>query len=244
MIGPNQQPRLLGLLEKLRKFKHGDPQSVAERDQRFTSSEFTGFGGQEHRDIITLYNNGLIKSVAYTTNPENQWSSLGIFDYEITEDGEDYLIANSHNIEQTQTPASPAINQPPRVFIIHGTDPNGYVPQVEQVCRQLGLNPFKMMDEPNQGSGLPDKLRATMTDANYFVAVLTADETTIGGTQRARPNAYSETVTANVIKPKHIAILREGNVEITTDLQGLAYIQLEGQWSMRLLQEFKSAGLL
>ena len=100
-----------------------------------------------------------------------------------------------------------------------------------------------MMEEPNQGLGLPDKLRETMASADYFVAVLTVDETTPEGTERARPNAYSETVTANTMRPGRLAILRENQVEITTDLQGLGYIQLEGQWSMRLLQEFKAAGI-
>ncbi len=84
MISPNQQPRLLGLLDKLDKLNRGDPQIVQERDERMASFEITGWRIQEHRDIITLYNNGLITSISFAANPENQWSSQGIYDYRLT----------------------------------------------------------------------------------------------------------------------------------------------------------------
>ncbi len=83
-----------------------------------------------------------------------------------------------------------------------------------------------------------------MNQADYYVAVLTVDETTTNGEQRARPNAYAEAVTAHHINPERLAILREDQVEIPTNLQGLGYIPLEGQWSMQLLQEFRAAGLV
>lgn len=243
---PNQQRRLLGLLDKLAGVKRGDPVAMQERMQRTISFGVSGMNGQEHQDIITLFHSGHIESRSYIGHdPVNSWSAEGIYAYEITPDGEEYLEMNRHILEGG-SPGEPAAtgNAQAAVFIIHGTDRNGYVPQVEDVCRQSGLVPVLMMEQPNRGMGLPDKLRENMSNADYFVAVLTHDETTTEGGQRARQNAIAETLTANQNWPGRLAILREDEVEIPSNLQGLGYIQLQGQWSMRLLLEFRAAGLL
>ncbi len=267
---PNQQRRLLGLLDRLARLKHGDPTVAQERNERRTSFDFSGFDGPEHRDIVVLYNSGYIASPHFMGgNPVNSWSSEGIYAYEITDDGLEYLQTNQHLLSGEENPGpierptatsvsvanrdllSGEENPDPierttatRVFIIHGTDPNGYVPQVEDVCRKFSLDPIRMMEQPNRGMGLPDKLRENMGGSDYYVAVLTHDETTTDGQQRARQNAIAETLIANQNWPGRLAILREDRVEIPSNLQGLAYIQLEGQWSMRLLQEFRAAGLI
>ena len=87
------------------------------------------------------------------------------------------------------------------------------------------------------------KLRANTTASDFYVAVLTHDETTTDGKQRARQNAIAETLLANQNWPGRLAILREGEVEIPSNLQGLGYISLEDQWSVRLFQESRAAGL-
>ena len=244
MASPNQQRRLLELLVKLDRLKRGDPQAEQERHQRISSMDFTGMDGPEHRDIVTLHGNGLIRSRHSMASPANVWSSEGIYAYELTTDGEEFLNSQRQALEPTKAVEQSAASQTSRVFIIHGTDPNGYVSQVETVCRQNGLDPVRMMEQPNQGLGLPDKLRYNMNNVDYYVAVLTVDETTTEGGQRARPNAYAEAVTAHHISPERLAILTEGQVEIPSNLQGLGYIQLEGQWSMKLLQEFRAIGLV
>jgi hypothetical protein len=236
---------LLDLLERLVRLKHGDPTVVQERSERQSSVGVSGFDGPEHRDIVVLYNAGYIASPRFMGgNPANRWSPEGIYAYEITDDGLEYLQDNWHIIRGDPSPDPSARPTPAEVFIIHGTDPNGYVPQVEDVCRKFGLDPIRMMEQPNRGLGLPDKLRENMGVSDYYVAVLTHDETITDGQQRARQNAIAETVTANQNWPGRLAILREGQVEIPSNLQGLGYIPLEGQWSARLLQEFRAAGLI
>ena len=240
----NQQLRLLELLNKLARLKQGDPQAIQERNERSVNFAFTEMNGPEQRDIATLFNNGLIGSKSIMGNPANRWSAEGIYAYEMTEDGEEYLNTHQHLLQVDKPARLPATGQRPRVFIIHGTDSNGYVTQVETFCRQNDLEPVRMMEQPNRGMGLPDKLRNNMIDADYYVSILTVDEITTDGEQRARVNAYAETVTAHHIRPERLAILREDQVGIPSNLQGLGYIQLEGQWSMKLLQEFKEVGLI
>ena len=82
-----------------------------------------------------------------------------------------------------------------------------------------------------------------LSASDFYVAILTHDETTTEGEQRARPNAIAETLLVNQNWPDRLAILHKGEVEMPSNLQGLAYIQLEGQWSVRLFQELRAAGL-
>ena len=193
---------------------------------------------------MVLFNAGHITSHSLLgVSPANHWSSEGIYAYDITDDGEEYLDANRHLLDGDAPQQQPTRSATAKVFIIHGRDPNGYVPQVEDACRKFGIDPVRTMEQPNRGMGLPDKLRENMGVSEYYVAVLTHDETTTVGKQLARQNAIAEAVTANQNWPGRLAILREGEVEIPSNLQGLGYIQLEGQWSVRLFQEFKAAGL-
>ena len=239
---PNQQLRLLGLLEKLVRIKRGDPEAVQEEADRHSGFGSTGFGEQEHRDIVVLFNSGHITShSSMGISPANYWSSEGIYAYGITDDGEDYLETHRHILDGDPPQEQPTRSATATVFIIHGTDPNGYVREVESVCRQCGLEPIRMMEQPNRGRGMPDKLRDNTTASDFYVAVLTHDDTTIDGKQLARQNAIAETLLANQNWPDRLVILREGEVEIPSNLQGLVYIPLEGQWSMRLLQEFRAA---
>ena len=242
---PNQQLRLLGLLEKLVRIKRGYPEAVQEEADRHLGYGSTEFGGQEHRDIVVLFNAGHITSHSFMgINPTNNWSSEGIYAYGITDDGEDYLETHRNLLDGDPPQRQPTRSATAKVFIIHGTDPNDYVREVESVCHQFGLEPIRMMEQPNRGMTLPDKLRDNTTASDFYVAVLTHDETTIDGGQRARPNATAEAVLANQNWPDRLVILREDEVEIPSNLQGLGYIQLEGQWSVKLLQEFRAASLI
>ena len=241
---PNQQLRLLGLLDKLARIKRGNPEALREKAERSGSFDFAGFDGQEHRDVVVLFNTGHIGSRSLMDgSPANSWSSAGIYAYEITDDGEEYLDAYRHLLGGDPPEQQPMASATAKVFIIHGTDPNGYVGQVEDACRKFGLDPVRMMEQPNRGMTLPDKLRDNTTASDFYVAVLTHDETTTDGKQRARQNAIAETLLANQNWPGRLAILREDEVEIPSNLQGLGYIPLEGQWSVRLFQEFRAAGL-
>ena len=217
---------------------------MQERSERSARLDFTGFDGPEHRDIVVLFNAGHITSHSLLgVSPANNWSSEGIYAYDITDDGEEYLDANRHLLDGDAPQQQPTRSATAKVFIIHGTDPNGYVLKVEDVCRKFGLDPVRMVEQPNRGMSLPDKLRDSMTASDFYVAILTHDETTTEGEQRARPNAIAETLLVNQNWPDRLAILHEGEVEMHSNLQGLAYIQLEGQWSVRLFQELRAAGL-
>ena len=244
----SQRARLASLLESLVNKENGDPETLAE-EQRRTA----GFGinfdihSQENSDIQILLANGFISHPHYM-NPQNVYSAAGIFAYTITEDGRDFLreykeVPTPSQAVQSQTTSE---NGRPKVFIIHGTDPNGYLPQVENVCRDAGLDPIRMMNEPNRGMTLPEKLTETMGNSDYYVAVLTADEPSPNPNEgpRARQNAIGETMTVATSNRNRLTILREDAVDIPSNLQGIGYIDLQGQWGVKLMKEFKAANLI
>ena len=92
----------------------------------------------------------------------------------------------------------------------------------------------------------PKKLTETMGNADYYVAVLTADEPAPNPNEgsRSRQNAIGETMTIATSKPNRLTILRENDVDIPSNLQGIGYIDLQGQWGVKLMKEFKAANLI
>ena len=100
---PSQQRRLLGLLDQLVRIKHGDPTAIKERSERFARFDMAGFDGPEHRDVVVLFNAGHITSHSFLgVSPANHWSSEGIYAYDITDDGEEYLAANGTYLMATR----------------------------------------------------------------------------------------------------------------------------------------------
>lgn len=240
MMSKSHKERLLTLLKKLQAKENNDPDANAEFEERYRNI-FSGarLDDQEHKDIVFLFNQNLIESKQYGINPSNVYSPIGIYGYSLSDDGRAYLAQN----EQTTEDPNPG-NAVTKIFIIHGTDRNGIVPQVQEFCKLLGATPIRMMEEPNNSQTLPEKLARTMSEADYFIAVLTADEN-VGRNQRSRPNAYGELMSVVINqRSRLLAILVEEGVDIPTNLQGLAYISLSGNWSMDLTKEFKAKGIL
>ena len=152
------------------------------------------------------------------------------------------MNTNRHLLNDDQANNQSARNRTPKVFIIHGSAK--YVAQVEDLCRNWGLVPVTAIDEPNQGKIVVDKILENMENADYRVAILTVDEHTDSGEPSASPNAYMETFVARYMSRDSLAILLEDNVRIPSNLEGMAYIRLDDQWTMKLLEELKAAGLI
>ena len=152
-------------------------ETIAAANKRALNFDHMGFENQEHRDIVTLHSASMIHS-NQIKDPRNQITSAGIFAFQLTNDGRAFLNENRAllipNISERQN--TNGAQGGGRVFIIHGTDRDGYVKDVEALCRQHKLVPVRMMEEPNYGQTLPEKLMSSMASADYFVAVLTADE--------------------------------------------------------------------
>jgi predicted nucleotide-binding protein len=94
---------------------------------------------------------------------------------------------------------------------------------------------------------LLEKLEEHAQDAKYAVVLLTGDD--LGGIKggkemkpRARQNVVFELGWfCGQIGRENVAVLYEPDVELPSDIDGLAYIGLNTEWRTRLVRELKAS---
>lgn len=160
---------------------------------------------------------------------------------EYWEDGTPPIAAPS---ETAQPGVLPNSNQ---VFVIHGSD-HGIKSEIARFLENLGLEPVILHEQADQGRTIIEKFEQS-AQAGFAVALLTPDD--VGGTTqdnlqpRARQNVVLELgYFIGKLGRSRVCALRQGDVEIPSDISGVLYIPLDdaGGWRMRLIQELKNAG--
>ncbi len=136
------------------------------------------------------------------------------------------------------------------VFIVHGRD-QAARETVARFVECLGLTPIILHERPNQGRTLIEKFEAN-AEVAFAVVLLTADETCHDvhdpnvTVSRARPNVILELGYFFGALGRHrVAALYAPGVELPSDINGLAYIELDAReaWKFHLAKELKAAGL-
>ncbi|TEW56221.1 hypothetical protein E2R68_02280 [Psychromonas sp. RZ22] len=150
---------------------------------------------------------------------------------------------------------TPNTQQAPKqkVFIVHGHDEVLRL-KVDNFVRRLGLDPIILMDRANGGNTIINKLIKNGDVAYAIILYTPCDEgrkaKAIGALEepvlnkRARQNVVFEHgyFIARLGMDKVAAIV-DPSVEIQNDIQGVVYIGTNESWEMKLLQEFKEAGI-
>lgn len=135
------------------------------------------------------------------------------------------------------------------VFIIHGRD-DGTKETVARFIEQLGLNPIILHEQPNQGQTIIEKFERH-AEVAFAIALLTPDDTggLAGAEQSLKPRARQNVIFelgyfTGKLDRGRVCALKEENVEIPSDYDGVLYIPLDesGGWKMTLMRELKSAG--
>jgi len=136
-----------------------------------------------------------------------------------------------------------------RVFIVHGHD-NEMKQTVARVVEKLGLEALVLHEKPSGGLTLIEKLEKYANEADYAVILLSPDD-------EGREEAHSELQARprqNVVfelgyfmgklKRDRTCAIVKGNLEITSDISGVVYIQMDhgGGWKSELVAELKKAG--
>ncbi|RQP98878.1 TIR domain-containing protein [Burkholderia stagnalis] len=137
-----------------------------------------------------------------------------------------------------------------RVFLVHGHN----VAVREEVARfisTLGLEPVILHEQANEGRTILSKFQDEASRAAYAVILITPDDR--GGVASADPIAYQARARQNVVFEfgffagslglKHVCALMQGPVEKPSDIDGLVYVSLSGDWKLQLAKEMKAAGL-
>lgn len=175
------------------------------------------------------------------------------------------LVANNESIQrQSQQTSS---NRPPaaikvtpdrrdpidtkstkqRVFIVHGHDDLLKL-EVARFSESLHLEPIILAEQPNLGRTIIEKFEKHASDADFAIVLLTPDD--LGGTRhdsitgRARQNVILELgYFIGKLGRNRVCALYKSGVELPSDVLGVLYVSVDGDWRIRLAREMKAAGV-
>ena len=204
MASGTQLQRYLILLEKLIKRRDGDPETIEDERRGNLRFDLSQMHGEEHRDIISLYNNGLITGKDWSQNPSNQWSAGGIYAYEITGDGIEFF--NEHGyLAKGQTVTEPTKGSK-KAFVAMWFDPSmseAYESGIEPALLAAGYEPVRI-DQDLTVDDIMERVREQIVQCDFLIADLTH------GTSGPRGGVYWEAGYADALKKPVIFTCREG----------------------------------
>jgi len=168
--------------------------------------------------------------------------------YDHAEDITKEFLNFSDEISKKDIPKKVKKNRPPvtnKIFIIHGHD-EAFKKDVQLFLSRADIDETVLHEQPDKGRSIIDKLIEESTDASYVVALLSPDDKIEDGNSRARQNVIFEIgYFIGKLGKEKVRLLKKGDVEIPSDLQGVLYETYDGGgvWKIKLLKEMKEAGL-
>jgi len=131
------------------------------------------------------------------------------------------------------------------VFIIHGHD-NELKTEIQLLLTRAGVNNIVLHEQPDKGRTIIDKLVEESANSNYIIALISPDDVLIDGSTRARQNVILEIgYFIGKLGKERVRILKKGNTEIPSDLQGILYENYDasGAWKMKICKELMAVGI-
>jgi predicted nucleotide-binding protein len=130
-------------------------------------------------------------------------------------------------------------------FIIHGHD-NELKTEVQLLLKRAGVNSVVLHEQADKGRTIIDKLINETETAGYAIALITPDDLSQDGTNRARQNVILEIgYFVGFLGKERLRMIVKGDVEIPSDLQGILYEKhnTSGAWKIKLLKELQAVGI-
>lgn len=153
---------------------------------------------------------------------------------------EDIISANPEN-EDT----SPKKVKNNTAFIIHGHD-NELKTEVQLLLKTAGVHSIVLHELADKGRTIIDKLIGETEGAGYAIALLTPDDLTKDGNNRARQNVILEIgYFLGALGKERLRMIVKGDIEIPSDLHGILYEKHDksGGWKIKLLKELQAVGI-
>jgi predicted nucleotide-binding protein len=153
-------------------------------------------------------------------------------------------------VQEDEVESSPAGSpQGKKVFVVHGHDGDVKYQVVEFLEKITGERPIVLHEQPDSGRTIIEKFEDHASDAGFAVVLLTADdlgrakeETTLS--PRARQNVVLELgFFIGRLGRSRVVALHEAGVELPSDLSGVLYKPLAGNWHTALAGELRVAGI-
>jgi predicted nucleotide-binding protein len=147
--------------------------------------------------------------------------------------------------------SSEVSNAPSDIFIVHGRD-TGVREEVARFVHAItGMTPVILHEQANEGRTLIEKFEAHAQQSGYVIVLATGDDK--GGPitekdENLRPRPRQNVVFEmgfffGSLGRKRVAVLHEEGIEPPSDIAGLVYIVLTGNWKLELYRELKAAGI-
>jgi predicted nucleotide-binding protein len=135
------------------------------------------------------------------------------------------------------------------IFIVHGHDGETKLEVAGFVERITGGRPVILNEQADLGLTIIEKLEKYASEAGFAIILLTADDVgkAKGAAQlnpRARQNVVLECgyFMAKLGRGR-VVVLYETEVELPSDVSGVLYKSLAGNWCIELARELKAAGI-
>lgn len=136
-----------------------------------------------------------------------------------------------------------------KIFIVHGRDGDTKLQVAEFVERITGERPVILHEQADSGRTVIEKFEKHAAEVGFAIILLTADDegNEKGATQlnpRARQNVVLEFgYFMGKLGRGRVVALHEAGVELPSDINGLLYTSLAGNWKFDLAGEIKAAGI-
>jgi len=214
---------------------------IMEFERAFTADDFVA----RQQAIAERHDKAMAKHyVGYAVPPE----SLGALELQaLNEDPESLGVPNQANLNGEGSPTlSPAIGT--KIFVVHGQNSAVKLEVAEFVEKVIGERPVILHEQADEGSRtIIEKFEDHASSSGYAIVILTADD--VGGPKgggtspRARQNVVFEFgyFVARLSRRRVVALYEEG-VELPSDVSGVLYKPLSGNWKLDLGKDLKVAG--
>lgn len=160
---------------------------------------------------------------------------------------EQLSLYRSAIISATEGSVNPHIGD--KIFIVHGHDGDIKQQVASFVEKITGERPIILHEQADSGRTIIEKFEAHADEVGFAVILLTGDdEGQKKGVDslnlRARQNVVFEFgyFMAKLGRSRVVA-LHEANVELPSDVTGILYKSLAGNWMLELAREIKAAGI-
>lgn len=133
------------------------------------------------------------------------------------------------------------------IFLVHGHDDVRKMEVADFVEHVTGRRPTILHEQPNQGRTIIEKFEDHALEAGFAVVLLTADDVGRSKTAskllpRTRQNVILELgFFIGALGRGRVAALYEAGVEEPSDMHGVLYTSLAGNWKFDLAKEMKAA---
>ncbi len=140
---------------------------------------------------------------------------------------------------------------PQSLFLVHGRDDAARLDVQRFLEKVTELKIVVLVERPNQGQTIIEKLEGHVENSAFAVILMTADdEGRLRGTEsmsyRARQNVILEMgMLIAKLGRRNVVVLYEDGVEMPSDYYGVVYIPFDsgGGWRLKVVGELKSAGV-